>query len=59
MTKPVHCCVDDPPHSYKCEGTFICPECKREVGWCMGATDEWEDLCDDCAFKHAEETDET
>lgn len=30
-----------------CGGTFECPGCEHEVGWCEGANDMPE-LCNDC-----------
>ena len=27
---------------------FDCPTCNRVVPWCFGATDAYEDICDDC-----------
>jgi len=30
---------------------FNCALCKREVPYCFGASDEFEDLCDDCAVR--------
>jgi hypothetical protein len=37
--------------------TFVCPECKRTVGYCMGADDDYPDLCADCWAKHAHDED--
>ena len=34
---------------YRCGGTYTCPRCEREFGWCMGAFDDTPALCDDCA----------
>jgi hypothetical protein len=31
--------------------SFICPECHRRVGYCMGCDDDYPDLCDDCRAK--------
>ena len=30
---------------------FTCELCRREVPYCFGASDEFEDLCDDCAVR--------
>ena len=30
---------------------FSCELCNREVPYCFGAADEFEDLCDDCAVR--------
>lgn len=30
---------------------FTCQLCEREVPYCFGASDEFEDLCDDCAVR--------
>lgn len=27
---------------------FLCPECKRWVGWCMGCDDDDPEICDNC-----------
>ena len=32
-----------------CGGTYLCPRCDREFGWCVGAFDDTPALCDDCA----------
>ncbi len=34
---------------YGCGGTYTCPRCEREFGWCIGAYDDTPALCDDCA----------
>lgn len=50
------CCahygVDDP--------TFVCAECGRTVGYCMGRADYYPDICDDCWAKlpHDDEPEE-
>lgn len=36
---------------HACGGEFLCPGCDRVVGWCCGAHDDLEELCDDCAAK--------
>jgi len=28
--------------------TFVCAECNRRVGWCMGRADDHPDVCDNC-----------
>ena len=33
------------------EEVFTCECCDREVPYCFGASDEFDDLCDDCAVK--------
>jgi hypothetical protein len=32
-----------------CGGTYTCPRCDRECGYCFGAYDDTPALCDDCA----------
>lgn len=32
-----------------CGGTYVCPRCEREFGWCIGAADDTPSLCDECA----------
>ena len=34
---------------YVCGGTYVCPRCEREFGWCIGACDDTPALCDECA----------
>lgn len=34
---------------------FECEECKRLVPWCKGCSDDYEELCDDCAARYIEE----
>lgn len=41
----VHGCGNE-----KCGGMYLCSGCEREVGYCSGAHDELEELCDDCAM---------
>lgn len=47
-TRNRNCCreynVDDP--------TFLCPECSRRCGYCMGCDDDYPELCADCRAKH-------
>lgn len=31
--------------------TFVCNVCKRRVGWCLGASDDMPDACDDCWYE--------
>lgn len=33
------------------EEVFTCECCSREVPYCFGAADEFDDLCDDCAVR--------
>ncbi len=35
---------------YSCSGTYVCPRCEGEFGWCTGAWDDTPALCDDCAL---------
>lgn len=28
--------------------TYRCAWCRRDVPWCMGASDDMPDVCDDC-----------
>ncbi len=35
------------PHC-SCNPTFLCPGCDRRVGACLGASDDYPELCDDC-----------
>ena len=37
------------PDCHGCDGTYTCPRCEREFGWCTGAQDDTPALCDDCA----------
>ncbi len=47
-----------PPHAHQCDvdacgGLFMCHECDRFVGWCLGAADDEPGLCDECwSVKH-------
>jgi len=34
---------------YACGGTYVCPRCEREFGWCIGSFDDTPALCDECA----------
>ena len=34
---------------YRCGGTYICPRCELEFGWCVGAFDDMPALCDECS----------
>jgi hypothetical protein len=47
-TKDPLCCsqygVNDP--------TFVCAECGKTVGYCMGCDDDYPDICSDCWVKH-------
>lgn len=36
--------------NYSCGGTYVCPRCDREFGWCIGAMDDTPALCDECAM---------
>jgi hypothetical protein len=35
--------------THGCGGTYTCPLCEREFGWCIGAYDDTPALCDECA----------
>ena len=51
MSKPSVKC-----HCGECseEETFECEQCKRIVPWCMGADDDYFELCDECAIAQIE-----
>lgn len=34
---------------YMCGGTYTCPRCELEFGWCSGVYDDTPALCDECA----------
>lgn len=36
-------------HPHSCAGTYVCPRCEGEFGWCTGASDDTPALCDECA----------
>jgi hypothetical protein len=44
------CAVVDVFGRIVCGGTYTCPRCEHEFGWCIGAADDTPALCDDCAM---------
>ena len=50
------------PGGHACGGTFVCPMCKRTVGWCFGCDDadpKLAELCDDCWTKVTQKSPKT